>query len=383
MKFGFLTFSINANFSTKQYGHMSQVDLINTYQDDLHARLTYLENDQKTIIHLSFDLLAFFAPLQQQLQTLMRQYFNNENLYLITSATHTHYANDIRNIQYQEYLVDLIMKQLDYLVIHEYDHLMVSYQNIHFNDIGTSRITNYESNLEYLTLIKIYHHDDVLLHFIIHNTHPTVLDANVPYFSSEFCGNALIQLSKLYPNSNFTYVSGAMGDISTRFTRDDQSYESMLKIAQRLVNKVSELTKIKVKKYPLTLHYEQYHFPFEHDFKEIDLTNLSSNLHPRELLSLEYGKIIRNQTKANNDVISDIIVVKLSLAHFDLVFIPNEIFSQYLNYFDVDHQMLIAYSNGYGPYITPLNFKYLCYEVFCDTLSDQCKQRLIDLFKSI
>ncbi len=383
MQFAFRVFKINALFPTKQYGHMSQVDLIDTYQDDLHARLVYLKDQHHTIIHLSVDLLAFPAFLRDRLQYLLRQHFQNDDLILITSATHTHYGNDIREKKYQDYIIDLIMEQIHSLKINDYDQLDISFQSLPYQEIGLSRITHYESNLEYLTLIKIYHHDDVILHFIIHNTHPTVLNANVPYFSSEFCGNALKQLSKEDPNSNYTYCSGASGDISTRFTRKDQSYDSMLLLSNKLVHTIKKYSSQDVAKYPLELHYHEVQFNLEHQLDDIDCTHFDTHLHPRELLSLEYGKIIRKQTIENKDFIHSISISKLSLSYFDLIFIPNEIFSDYLKHLDLDHQMLISYSNGYGPYITPIDFPYITYEVFVDTLSVDCKKRLIECLKSI
>ena len=71
----------------------------------------------------------------------------------------------------------------------------------------------------------------------------------------------------------------------------------------------------------------------------------------------------------------------LTLGSIKLIFIPNEIFSEYLNYLDLDKEYLVSYSNGYGPYILPPNFKYLTYEKFIDVSSTSLKNKLINLIK--
>ena len=75
MNYGFIQININAPFPTKQCGHMSQTALINTYQDDLHARCLYLEDDKQIIMHVSFDLLAVDLAFRNLLQaTLQKEY---------------------------------------------------------------------------------------------------------------------------------------------------------------------------------------------------------------------------------------------------------------------------------------------------------------------
>ena len=66
-----------------------------------------------------------------------------------------------------------------------------------------------------------------------------------------------------------------------------------------------------------------------------------------------------------------------------IIFYPNEIFSEYLNYINLDTTYLVSYSNGYGPYILPIGFEHITYEMFIDTLSVKTKKDLIELLKTI
>jgi hypothetical protein len=50
---------------------------------------------------------------------------------------------------------------------------------------------------------------------------------------------------------------------------------------------------------------------------------------------------------------------------------------------DLSKTMLVSYSNGYGPYVLPIDFPYLTYEMFTDTLTVQTKEKLMEIIKTI
>ena len=381
MNYGFIQININAPFPTKQCGHMSQTALINTYQDDLHARCLYLEDDKQIIMHVSFDLLAVDLAFRNLLQaTLQKEY--TKPLHLITSATHTHYANDVLNKEYQQYLFQLLVDKLNTIEIKHSKQLNVSMQTIPYNEIGTSRITGFHNEKVYLSLLSFYDGNQRFASIIMHNVHPTILSANVPFFSSEFPGFVMETLSNQYQEA-FSWCTGASGDISTRFTRDGQDYEAMRKLAKKLINTIESLLSQKPTLYPCELKYHEETLTYEHDFHEIDLSSIREQLSPRELLSIEYGKILRAQLQETKDVINEIQLASLRIGPYRIVFYPNEIFSQYLENIDINTEMLVSYSNGYGPYILPINFPYLTYESFCDTLSDDCKCKIAKAIQTI
>ena len=381
MNYGFLQFNINAPFPTKQCGHMSQTTLINTYQDDLQARCLYLEDDEQIIMHLSFDLLAVDLAFRNLLQeTIQKNY--NKPLHLITSATHTHYANDVLNKDYQQYLFQHVIEQIKTIEIKHSKQVNVSLQTIPYNEIGTSRITGFHDEKVYLSLLSFYDEGDRFATIIMHNVHPTILSASVPYFSSEFPGMVMKTLTNQYHEA-FSWCTGASGDISTRFTRDGQDYESMCKLATKLTHTIEALLSQVKTIYPCELKYREETLTYEHDFHEIDLSSIRDQLSPRELLSIEYGKVLRTQLQESKDVIKEIQLASLRMGPYRIVFYPNEIFSQYLGNINIENEMLVSYSNGYGPYILPINFPYLTYESFCDTLSDDCKRKIAKAIQTI
>ena len=45
-----------------------------------------------------------------------------------------------------------------------------------------------------------------------------------------------------------------------------------------------------------------------------------------------------------------------------------------MNYLDLNKELLVSYSNGYGPYVLPIDFKYITYEMFTVTLTKKTKE---------
>ena len=81
--------------------------------------------------------------------------------------------------------------------------------------------------------------------------------------------------------------------------------------------------------------------------------------------------------------IDEAIISRLDTGAASIIFFPNEIFSHYINYIDTEKQMLVSYSNGYGPYVLPIDFEYITYEMFTDTLTKKSKEKIIETIQTI
>ena len=140
----------------------------------------------------------------------------------------------------------------------------------------------------------------------------------------------------------------------------------------------------------LKLTYNEKTVPYEHDFSPLDLSNIRADLTPREKEAIEGGLKLRakyidsnNEDKIFSKVSKDATISSLDLGSIKIVFFPNEIFSEYLNGINLEERMLVSYSNGYGPYVLPIDFKYITYEMIMDTLTPKTKKELIEVFKTI
>ena len=388
MKYSFKKINIESPFPTTQCGHLSQTNELFEYHDHLYARVSAFKDDNNWIIHLSLDLLAFDLTNRNLLQSYLREYYKDETIHVITSATHTHYANSVRNPKYVDYLVNLLKQELVLMEYKNVENITTSYQRIHSNAVGKSRISGYETNNEYLSLIRFYENNTNFFNIIYYNCHPTILQADVPYFSSEYPGYVLKKLEDNYPNIDFTYLQGAAGDISSRFVRSGQDYEALEILGDNLYKEIDELMNKQVDKVDFVLEYREVNLEYEHEFTPIDLSQIRQDLSERELETIRLGQIMRKNLEEKNNpifttLIKNIIVSSLDVGSVKFIFFPNEIFSEYMNHLDLDKQLLVSYSNGYGPYILPIDFKHITYEMFTDTLTRKTKEKIIDIFKTI
>lgn len=378
MKLDTFSIKINPKQPVKQYGHIQQVNEIFKFHDDLYARFLIIEDDF-LFIHISTDTLGFNLAFQNELTNNLIK-IHNKDIKLVISSTHTHYGGDTNDETYYKQLLNDFTNALTNLNLKEYDNLQFSYKWIYYDEIGKSRITNHKG-IVVLALIEILHNNQVLATIINHNTHPTILSgSDTDFFSSEFCGYVLKKLSNNFKNEFFTYTSGCMGDISTRFTRSSQDYNSVIKLGDKLYNKIIELKNDKSLKQDIKMFYEEIIIPVNHSFKDIEIN--TTNLTPRELETIEYGKIVRKNLQNNPDLLmKEIKISNLSFNNFNIIFIPNELFSDYLSYINLDKTIIACYSNGYGPYMLPLNKKIFTYELFTDTFSTNSKIKVINQLK--
>ena len=390
MKFCFKKISIEAPFPTTQCGHSCQTFLVDTFKDHTYGRALGIKDGDKWLIHLSMDLLGFDADHRLQLQDQLRAYYKDDNLHLITSTTHTHYANSVRTDEYTDWLMERLYSEIITMEYEEKGNIYTTYQRKHTEVTGKSRISGYESGLENLCLVRFYDDgDDNFFNLVINNCHPTTLAAKSPFFSAEYPGYVLKLLEEDNPNSNYTFMQGAAGDISSRFVRDGQEYKDMVKIATNLFKEIKGMMEDKADKVALSLDYKEIKVPYEHDYSPVDISHIRADLTPRELEAIEGGQAIR--ARINNPdphgifgkKITEVTMASWNMGSIQIVFYPNEIFSAYMDELDLDKKILVSYSNGYGPYILPIKFPYITYEMFLDTLTDNTKKYIKEMINTI
>ena len=379
MKIATSTICINPTFPIKQCGFIQQVNPIYKFHDDLHARIIAFKDENQIIYHVSLDLLELPLIVQETLKEKL-QTKTDKKVNITLSCTHTHFGPDLTNTKYHEELIERILYAIEYLEYKESNY-EISYQCVPFEKLGTSRISNHKA-IVLLQLYTIYCEKQPMIQIIVHNVHPTIHHGETNYFTSEWCGYILSELSRKYPDMYFTFMQGAAGDISTRFTRKSQDYKGVIDLGNKLVEEVEKLMNNHVEIKSLDeIHYESEIVALSHEFNPIDLSNLSSDLTDRELETIRIGQIVREELSFHLETLDkEVLISKLELGPYKFVFVPNEVFSCYINCVDTSKASLVAYSNGHSPYVTGINDDFITYEKFTDTLTLDCKKKLMELY---
>lgn len=382
MRFASATVNINPPFPIKQAGHLSQVDKISEVHDDLGARLLYLENDEMIWLHISADNLGFNIKVQAEIEKQLNDY-TNKNTHVTLSTTHSHHCADPSNSDYAQFVANQIINAAKKMPIQEMDDLNVTYQSVFFDQVGKSRISHHVSDSVHIDLFEIRNGEKLLADIIIHNVHPTILQANTPFFSAEYPGYVLRKLNEVEPDVFHTFIQGADGDNSTRFTRPSQDYSAVVQLGEKLFNKLIEMKKETLPSCKLDLSFESKTIALAHEFDPIDLKEMPDDLSEREKETISYGQIMRQRLKDHPENLKqEIMISKVTLGAYRILFMPNEMFSWYRTQVNRDFCALGCYSNGYAPYMCGPDQHLLTYETFTDTVTKAKKEEIVQLLKT-
>ena len=380
MRYAYQQICLDPLKPVRQYGHSCQVDPVSEVHDHLHGRILAFEDENMLFVNVSVDLLGIDYVVTQKLEERLNSE-HDKPVHLVISATHTHYGGDTRIEEYRQQCLEQIYEGISSLQFKE-GQLSATYKSVEFEGVGTSRITGHKA-LVLLNLIQIYDGDEEVVDIINHNCHPTVLSAEkTHFFSSEYVGYALSRLHDL-DGLDYTFLQGAAGDVSTRFTRKGQQYRDVEDLGEKLVEKVSWLKQQPAERKPLSLAYQQKMIEPTYDLTPIDVSLLPDNLSERELYTISLGKGARTELIAHPERWQrSLLISQLDLGLVRIIFAPNEFFSYYLSVLDTSKAFLVCYSNGYSPYVAPLDQLIYTYETFTDILSRDTKQEIVDTLKS-
>ncbi len=375
MKLASTRFIIDPEQPVRQAGFSQQVNPVSLVHDHLYARLIGLDDGQRKVFLLSVDSIGQPPLLTQDLDSWAKEKYGTD-CDVIVSATHTHFAGDPRNETYAAQLMRQFKAGFEALQWQEYDQIAVSHQHVYCDKVGSSRISSHPTKNIFLDLITLWHHDDRLATLIVHNCHPTIQNGDTPWFSGEYPGYVCQQLTEAYNGEFFTFMQGADGDISTRFTRPFQNYDAVMILGDRLKDEIITLRNQDTAKEPLALGFGKTVLPFEHSFEPIDTSNLPANLAPRELETIKVGQQERQKLAGHPEkLVQSATLSYLDLGIVRLLFAPNELFSSFIDCIDITKCVLVCYSNGYAPYVTDPALTGITYEKFTDTLTVATKEK--------
>ncbi len=381
MKIATKTININPQQPIRQMGYIEFVDKIEKVHDNLNARIVSLI-DKEHVIFVSVDLLAFSIEAQTIIENKI--HFSFPNARVIVSATHTHFGPEVTDLEYQNQVMTQLIQAIITLEHKEYEDVTYSFTYTPFQEVGTTRLSHRQAKHVYLELMTIYTKQTPLIHFMMHNAHPTIMSGHFNEFSSEYPGYAVAKLNMLYPNQFFTFMQGADGDISSRFTRDGQSYEDVKKLGDKFVSKVQELLNEKKDSCPLCLNYEDVVLNMEHEIRDLSQFKINDSMGEREKETLRIGEIVREDLIKNFDSLpKTALITKVDFGGYKMIFTMNELFSDFMDPINKSNTSLICYSNGYASYVTPIGWDNVTYEFLRDSVTDNTKKEMLEIFRKL
>ncbi len=378
-KYGSFQVSINPLNPVKQCGFIQQVEPISEVNDDLYLRIVVIEKETMRLVYCVYDNIGISVDQSKEIRLAIQAQYGSPTE-IVTSSTHTHFAGDPRDESYFKQLKETTLAALKEIKMQAVDKLQYTFKSEPYKGVGSSRISDHEASV-YLDLMSLYDGQKRLITFIIYNCHPTIMNGKIPFFSAEYPGYALKLLKASHPDEFFCFMQGADGDISTRFTRQDQTYDEVKRMGTLLKNEVeAQFQKPKLPQ-PFNFTVTTVAIPLKHRLLEVE--SLPQNPHPsdREKETIEIGRKVLESIRPRFHLLPKMLeLTKIEYGDYIQVYAPNELFSYYLKAMPKARSSLICYSQGYAPYVAGLEPMNLSYELFSDTYTDETKQ---DLFNTI
>lgn len=386
MKYGHNAICINPNTMMMPVGYIERQNPISTTKGDLYARAFYLEDSEK-LCFITLDSLGVCTQVQKLFENTIKEVLGSD-VTLVLSSSHTHYAPSLTqafgyiktNDSYVKFVQSRLRAMLMNMKIRD-AHLTIDCNQMNQTLIGKSRISGNLDDYVILHLLRIYDQNQRIGSFVIYNCHPTISDTQVAHFTADYIGVTLETLSKSHPGEFFMFFQGPAGDISTRFTRKNRTYEEVIRMGRLLADSVNSMMKHAPKPKELNLTRKRYEFSVEGKLKSADQYTISPLASEREISEFEYAKHILSDWASQPSLLHQHItidVIRLGLS--TLIFHPFELFSSYTRYLPVNG-ILIGYSQGYAGYMSDVD-SIASYETLLEIYSEQDKQHLVDIIRA-
>ncbi len=237
-----------------ELGGYARLRKCNSVHDELFCKCVVLEQNGEKYVLFVFDLLCVDKSLYLKICAALKQRgVKAQNI--IASAIHSHSAprgiipeiGELKNLNKQNIPSDDIylpyMNSVIEKAVIAYDEALYSLENFKVRtardksfNIGSER-HNGENAKGFLTVIDFLTESGKRLVFYNFPCHPTVMNADNLSVSADFVAD----IQSILDVDMAVFVNGAAGDISTRFTRRESSFEECKRMAKLVTDKINEL----------------------------------------------------------------------------------------------------------------------------------------------
>lgn len=353
--------------------------------DDLHCRIVVIEKNEKPFMHISIDTVEVYVDYIDRLKAGIEAALGYE-VDLVVSATHSHFCPCLTtDMAYRDYLYDRIVDGVAQIHYVECRDLAYSYQYRFFDKTGKSRISGQESHHIYAETLSFYADGKRVVTVLMYNSHATTMRMHQGDFTSEYPGWVIARMKERYPEEFFTFMLGPAGEISSRFTRREQTYEEIARLAQPLFEEYCrQLDNQETQKPVDRFIYKQIDFPIGRQEVHIENMEMPDDLSDRERETIERALKDSDHFKVNLDELphSHRFSHLILSDEYSIIFEPFETFSSYYGWVEKDRCSLVTISNGFDHYIPGLEPQRITMELFSDTITRETKENMARLFAS-
>lgn len=366
--------------------------------DNLFARILIIDNNEELLCFIQMDIICVDYYFIQELQDKIK-HLGIKRRNLIVGATHTHsgpkgVSNNINGVlkglegifgDYNKNLVeDYINKLVEGVRIaldnREKCEIQISTSNV-YNVCSERHNSKFPWDTGLFTIEFLFNNGKKVLMYNF-SCHPTIMNRENLYITADLPSGVLKHLGNSYDMIIFT--NGSAGDISTRFTRKESSFDEVDRLGKNLSDAIKSslsnpiykgpINNIKVKNYNLDLEIkdldsvedaEKILYELEGKLEEAKKKAMSYN--DLRVIESQYEGACTNLKFARNIGKMDKLTVEINIIEINkwkFITIPGELFSSLGKKIrEVGNNIILGYTNGYYLYFADEeSFDNKCYE---------------------
>lgn len=362
-------------------GYMDREGPATGIESSLNVRAIVVESGDVRLVLVSIDTLYITARLADEIKQHINRDTGIDKGYIFISATHTHSAPTIycsplfgdKDMIYTGWLKGIVCETV-VLASQSLMDCKLSYgQTINVGIGDSRRDKDSEANTALSVICFKDDKENIMASIIGYNCHPTILSSGNNRISSEYPGVLIDGMNAIYGDqATFMFINGASGDVSTRFTRKNQSCVEKDRLGRLLLADTIRIFENIVPSKSETI--EVIHTQIRPDLKDIpdkveidrkiqlckdrimDMNN--SAVHSSEIRGLEtelQGLEIQKLFSLYNDMELEGTVSVIRLGDIHIVALPLELFSSLgrdiTDYSMAKMTMISGYTNGMLGYI--------------------------------
>jgi len=297
--------------------------------DPLQAQLLLLTRGEDQVLLISMDLIGVRLDFTERVRLGIRQAIGVPEKNILLACSHTHsgptgFLADLPLIHTpaDPELQRMVERKLVGAAMEAQQRLRPAQIGVghgHVRGIGTSRNDPEGGALD--DEVVVLRVDDggrnPLAVWANYGCHPTVMGPENLLITADYPGAAREALRRLYPDTIFLYTNGASGDVSTRFTRREQTFAEVERMGRLLAGEVLKVMQSIVVEETAVLggSVEPVEFLFRpfpsEDQARQEAERLQAELEKLQSSGASHGELRRAMTRAEGALARELLIREL------------------------------------------------------------------------
>jgi len=240
---------------TNLAGYVALKNISIGIHDPLKAQVLLLKSNDYQVMFITMDLLGIKIDFTNKVRMKIEQAVGIPDDCILIACSHTHsgpvgflklftYIYNKQNLKLQQIIEDKLLKAA-ILASEKLKPARLGVGHINVESICCNRNNPDSGPVDNeVIVLRIDDEDNQPLAVMMnYGCHPTVLGYKNLLISADFPGAVRATLNKIYPDTVLIYTNGASGDVSTRFTRREQTFNEAERLGNILAGEVLKIMK--------------------------------------------------------------------------------------------------------------------------------------------